>query len=144
MDSEYIDPTRSSRIRVIAYLLAVVSCLFGANAGIRAFSMHVVPMPPCDQVPWLRLVLALLGILMLVPALIYGRTAWNVYVHHQFPPPGTPVFFRTKVQRGPLAALQGMSALVISAGLVWLFGYLAGSETVQVIFFGASSCGVVN
>lgn len=105
------------------------------------FSMHVVPMPLCDQVPWLRLVLVLLGILILVPALIYGLTAWKVYVHHQFPPPGTPVLFRTKVQHGLLAALQGISAPIVSARLVWMLGYLAVLETVQVIFFGASSCG---
>jgi hypothetical protein len=140
MESEYITPTRSTRIRVIAYLLVFAVCLFCVSAGIRAFSMHVVPMPLCDQVPWLRLVLVLLGVLMLVPALIYGRTAWRVYVHHQFPPPGTPVFFRTKVQRGLLATVQGVSALIISAAIVWLFGYLAISETVQVIFFGASTC----
>ncbi len=141
MDTEYIHPTKGTRIRVIAHLLAVIACLMGAGVGMTAYSTHVAPMAVCDQVPWLRFALALLGVLILVPALTFGRTAWNVYVHRQFPAPGASVFFRTKVQRGLLAAVQGISALTISAGLFFLLGYIATSDTAQAIFFGTSSCG---
>lgn len=140
MNEEYIYPTKSSRIRVLAIWLVVFAAFAVASVAARAFLQYVAPLPPCDQLVSSRLVLLSAGLTALAPALIFARTAWLAYLHRQFPPPGASVFFRTKIQRGLLALLQGVSALTISVAFLWLFGYIATSETAQVIF-GVHSCG---
>ncbi|MEJ2790965.1 MULTISPECIES: hypothetical protein [unclassified Pseudoxanthomonas] len=141
MDTEYIYPTKGSRFRVAVKLTSIVAVIAAISIGTNAYSEHVAPLPICDQVPWARLALALVGLGLLVPAVLFGRAAWRIYLYRQFPPPGTPVFFRAKVQRGLWAFLQGASAALLAVISLSLLAYLAVGDTVQALFFGANPCG---
>lgn len=134
MEVEYIYPTRSSRLRVLGGVLLPAAVVAGGYVLAQAYTDYVAPLEVCDQVPWARLALLLLGLVVLVPTWVYGRMAWGVYAHRQFPPPGAAVFFKTKVHRGLYAAVQGISAFAICAILAGVLGYIATSEMTQVIF----------
>ena len=141
MDTDYIYPTKSSRFRVMAKLAGIIAAVALISFGSNAYSEHVAPLPICDQVPWARLAIVTVGLALLVPAIFFGRAAWRIYFYRQFPPPGTPVFFRAKVQRGLWATVQGLSAALLAVVSLSLLSYLAISDTVQTLLFGANSCG---
>jgi hypothetical protein len=134
VNQDYILPTRSSRIRVFLQWLGIFAVFGIAHIAARLFLKYIAPLPGCDQLPWIRLTLALVVLILLVPAWLFGRMAWKAYFYRQFPPPGTAVFFPTKISRGALAVFYAVGPLLMCCIFLWLLGYVISSGPFGVMF----------
>lgn len=138
---DHIQPTRSMRLRLLALWLPMflgLPLLFAA--GVQAYLRHVVPMPLCDQLPWMQLIVAMVCLALLGAAVFIGSWAWRVAKSGQFPPPGARVFFRTRIQRGWLAWTQAASGAAISLGLFWLVLWVCWELPISALLVSKSEC----
>jgi hypothetical protein len=125
LQADYIQPTPMSRLRALLPALYPPALLLGGGAVITLYARHVVPLPLCEAAPWLRLFAVLAVLAVLPPAMFMLLRGWRTLRHGQYPPPGTPVFFRRPILRGLLAKMQGVVHLALAGLLFGVMVYLA-------------------
>ena len=113
MAIEYLEPTTSARIRRLAGLGL---CALVLVIGEFIVFPYVRSMSPCDAHSWNKGILLGEAVFFVAVALWLVHRMWKTIRFRQFPPPGTDVFFRTRIYRGPwLAAVIGTQVAVLFA-----------------------------
>lgn len=137
---EYIVPTWGMRVRLLAiWLGAMVSVpLLGVAAG--AYSRHVAPLPVCEQLPWMRLSVAVVSLLFLLYAAWMANYAWRVRGSGRVPPPDAWVFFRTRVHGGWIATAYSIFAGIASMATIGLTIYGVAYVSSGWFFLSESQC----
>lgn len=119
MQDDYIQPTPASRLRAALPLLyAPLLWFLDAING-----KYVRGQPLCDSAPWLRLEIVVILLMLVAPGAYFLLRGWRTLRHGQFPAPGTPVFFRRRIQRGWLARIQGIGLLAFAAAFIGTAAY---------------------
>ena len=106
--SEFIDPTPTGRVKIVLSVLALVAVLEASRRwALPHFMYHVKTLDECTQLSWITYAVFTLLLLQSVTlsALILPFAARSLR-HKQFPPPGTWVWTRTRIQRGQAANLR--------------------------------------
>ncbi|RDD81974.1 hypothetical protein [Dyella tabacisoli] len=146
MTDEFIEPTPRGRRNLI--ILFVIGALYATAHRLwlqPALFDYINSLPLCDQLPWWRGLLISVLITLLFVAALSTRCALQIFQHGQWPLPGTWVFRRTKIQRGPVVRSRAYLLLVASALAVacaW-FGWQGLSTTPIFHPKGKCASGVV-
>lgn len=144
MAEHVIRPTARTRATALLKLGASLVAVGGLGLAAHLYSVHVAPLPICDQLPWIRLV-AVVGIVgLLALAVLFYRGGIGVWRSGQFPAPGTPVIFATKVSTGwqarANAATLFLFAALSGAALVLWFQFFVFSQFGAYVL-GLRGCG---
>lgn len=132
-DGDYLEPTRAQRLRVLATWAVAFAAWLAMKLYWHGFMDWIGDKPICEQVPWLQGLIVVSGLLGALIVWTLARRAWRLHKHGQSPPPGTPVFFRTRVRRGPAVQIDAyllvFFAMALAAGMV----LLASTQTVRTM-----------
>lgn len=137
---DYIVPTRSMRLRLLAKWLGVMAMILLLGWGVETYNRNVARLPFCDGLAWSQLILVAAYLILLTGAFWVGRYAWRIVTTGQMPPPGTLVMFRTKIHRGWFAQLNVVSLTLLSLMLAGTVAYTLFGLHLADIFVSKSEC----
>ena len=110
----HITPT--PRQRLIALSRASLPFLAGCAVALaaRLYTQHAADLPPCEQLPWMRVMVTMMVAICTGGAWLSGRSAFRIWRSGQYPAPGTAVLFRTRVRTGRWAHANACAYFVLS------------------------------
>lgn len=114
--AQFIEPTRASRVKVIALLVGVGIAVWAIDRWVfPAYFGYITRLPKCDSLPWLRATVIGMSLFPLVLAATWAvPTARKVLREGQWPISGTWVFSRTPIKRGPAVRWRAYALLAWS------------------------------
>ena len=125
MHPEFIEPNASRRRTAIALLVAGILCYVAILHYWPELMQLVKALPLCDQIPWWRaMVIGLASPFILAPAFL-ARDGYKVLRFRQWPLPGTLVWRRTKIKRGPWVLVHAFMSFAMAGVIVAGFAYFA-------------------
>lgn len=137
---EYVESTRGIRVRLLAIWLGAMASVPMLGVAARAYGRHVAPLPVCEQLPWMRLSVAVVSLLFLLYAAWMASYAWRVRSSGRVPPPDAWVFFRTRVYRGWIATAYSIFAGIASMATIGLTIYGVIYVSSGWFFLSESQC----
>ena len=124
---QYIEATPASRRKLgVLFAVAVVGGLLVLEFLLPQYLAHLRVLPFCEQVEWVEATLLTLLLALMLPAAWLLVGARKVLRREQWPLPGSLVWQRTEVQRGPQVRRRAHLMLGSAAMLVVLALVLAG------------------
>lgn len=140
----YLTPTPRQRLAALAKYLLPLLAVFALSRAARLYTDHVADLPFCEQLPWMRVVIATCVAAVAGCSYLCGRSGFRILRSGQFPAPGSSVLFRTRVRTGWWARANGVAWLLISslvaAFLVGILDMFVFSEVGPSIV-GLRDCG---
>ncbi len=141
MAHEYIEPTRTSRIKLGLLVVAGALASLAMELWWHPFMDYVRSLPLCEGLPWLRGILIAFCLGSWLLSLVLLRASVLTFRSGQTPFPSAWVWSRTRVRTGWFAQFSGAGfaalALVLAASPV-VVGYIFQAHA---IFCMPASCG---
>ena len=144
--TEFIEPTKASRIKLVAIWLAGALFIAISNFFWPSLMTYINSLPLCSQLPWLQAILVTGLFMLLFAAFVFARHSHKVLSSNQTPIPGALVFFRTPIKRGSKAKFE---AYVCATGAIFMlvaaiYLPIRTWPTISPIFITPSTCAAVN
>ena len=140
MADEYIYPSKHDRLVIVARVLAGFVLYFVLRVSISRYVAHASAAPICEQLIYWRFFTAFFTLVFVALAIQLIRFAVLAKRHGQLPFPGTRVFFRTKIVRGPLVVVEAVSSLAIALSILVGVGYVLSRPAVLTVFSSYNRC----
>lgn len=131
---DHIQPTPMSRLRALLPMLYPALAILALSRLSILYGQHVAPLPVCEQLPWVRLAVAIMEVALLIPAAFLLWRGRGTLRDGQYPPPGAAVLFRRPIRRGWLARLTGIGYLLTAGVVLSAMVYLAVYFNVLALF----------
>ena len=125
---EFIEATPASRRKLAAiFVVAIVGGLVTLEYMLPEYLAYIRTLPFCDQVDWVEATFLMLLLGFAIPVPWLGHSAREVLRREQWPLPGSWVWNRTPVERGPGVRRRGRAMLAAAVSLLvipLLMGFL--------------------
>jgi len=125
---EFIEASPASRRKLAAlFVTAIVGGLVTLEYVLPEYLAYIRTLPFCDQVDWVEATFLVLLLGFAIPVPWLGHSAREVLRREQWPLPGSWVWNRTPVERGPGVRRRGRAMLAAAISLLvipLLMGFL--------------------
>ena len=118
MEPVFVTPTLKQRgIAALKAAIPLAVALFIVPLS-RLYTDEVADLSVCEQLPWLRGVVASGVVVLTVLTYLCCRAGLKTWRSGQFPAPGTAVLFKRRVYTGWWARLNAITFFILAAFLV--------------------------
>jgi len=107
---------------------------------LRRYFAFVSSLDMCDGLIWWRFTILIFTSLFLFLAYALARGAVNTWQIGQSPYPDADVFFRTRIQRGPIVRINAVGNVVIAFGIVSGLIYLHAIDPIYALLWSGIPC----
>lgn len=143
MKDRLIVPTGKSRLMVLSTWAMWLIGFYALALAAGHYSSQVGHLPACQQLPWMRFYLVIAVSLLAMLCFLYARSGWRSWRSGQYPAPGAPVLFTTRIWTGGWARVSAIADLMMGilalSMLAALLQYFVFSE-VGLYMLGFRSC----
>ena len=125
MDPEFIESSPTYWVRALALFALAALCSVAIDLYWPKLMQFVKALPLCDQIPWWRSIVIGLASPFILASGLLASAGWKVLRFRQWPLPGTLVWRRTKIKRGPRVLLHAYMSFAVAGAIVAGLAFLA-------------------